>query len=238
MKAMFNTLIISIIASFSWAQTPENTVNDLPYIEVNGYAEKKVIPDEIYISITIKERQDGKDKTTIEEQESALKEGLAKMGIPLSNLMLSNANADYIKVKWSKKDVIARNQYLLKVGSAEIVGKVFNYLDEIKIQDAYISHVDHSEIIKLQKEVRIMAIKAAKKKADYLLEAIGEETGKAMIVREANTNVYRDDTYLNARNSAEIVTYSVSGQESQKKMEIEFRKIELQSRIYVKFSIK
>lgn len=236
MKALFSTLIMSIIASYSWAQTPENTVNDLSYIEVTGYAEKKVIPDEIFIAITIKERQEGKDKTTIEDQESELKEGLANMGIPLSNLMLSDANADYIRVKWSKKDVIARHQYLLKLGSAEMVGKVFSYLDEIKIQDAFISHVDHSEIIELRKEVRIMAIKAAKEKADYLLNAIGEETGTPMIVREVDANMYRQDAYLNTR-SAGVVSYSeVPVQE--KKMEIEFRKIELQSRIYVKFGIK
>ena len=54
--------------------------NDRPYIEVNGIAEKEVIPDMIYINIVIEERFSG-GKVTIEDQEKQLKEALQSLGI-------------------------------------------------------------------------------------------------------------------------------------------------------------
>ncbi|MFT6769786.1 MAG: hypothetical protein ACJAX8_002136, partial [Flavobacteriales bacterium] len=47
-------------------------------------------------------------------------------------------------------------------------------LDSLKIKNAFLSRVSHSEIETMTKEVEIEAIQNAKEKADYLLEAVGE----------------------------------------------------------------
>ena len=156
-----------------------------------------------------------------------MKEALKSIGINLDNLSLSDANANYIRVKWTKKDVITKNEYVLKVGDAITVGKVFEKLDELKIIDAKISKVSHSKIEEFKKEVRIMAIRAAKEKADYLLSAIGEQTGKPLKVYE-NSTYSIDNSNLNVRGSrSESSLYYIDGikmKQSDKDKIIQFMK--------------
>ena len=237
------TIFLLLTTTFTvFGQTTTDSETEKPYIEVTGTAEKEIIPDEIYIAITIRERHEGKEKITIDKQEADLKEALKSIGVSLDNLSLSDANANYIRVKWSKKDVITKTEYVLKVGNALTVGKVFEKLDELKIVDAYISKVSHSKLEEFKKEVRVMAIKAAKEKADYLLTAIGEQTGKAMKVYEQSPTYEIDDSNLNIRGGrSESSFYYVDGikmSESDKDKIIQFQKIKLQAAIYVKFEIK
>ena len=120
-------LCISFFYSFHYGQT--KPTEEIPYIEVNGYAEKEVIPNEIYIGITLRERMENKEKVTIEAQEKLLREALTTLSIPISNLSVADANADYVKVSWQKRDVLTKKEYQLKVGNATTVGKVFQELE-------------------------------------------------------------------------------------------------------------
>lgn len=240
MKNLRTLAVLSIIflSVGVFAQLPANNA-EIAFIEVNGTAENEIVPDEIYISITLKEREEGRDKYTIEQQETRLKQGLNALGISLDNLSLSDANANYVRVKWSGRDVLTRTEYLLKVNDAVSVGKVFEMLDEIKINDARIARVDHSKLDELKKEVRIMAIKAAKAKADYLLEAIGAETGKPLIVREMAMQI-PNEQMLNIRGqSTQSMLYEVEGLKyTDADKLIQFQKIKIRESVYVKFGIK
>lgn len=51
-----------------------------PHIDVVGTAVKEIVPDEIYLSIIIKERYEGKEKIDVESQEIQLKNSLKEMG--------------------------------------------------------------------------------------------------------------------------------------------------------------
>lgn len=231
------TLGLICISQMSFAQNHTNG-EQKPYIEVTGKAEKKIIPDEIYLSITIKERTSGKDEISVEEQEIKLRQALTDLNIPLDLLAVADAQADYIKVKWTKKDVISQSEYELKLTSAKQVAAVFSKLDEIKIDNAYISKVSHSKIKELRKEVNIEAIKNAKSKADYLLAAIGQQTGTALIINERNSesgDYYRIENRLKtsanfSRETAALNEKSIGA--------IVFKKIKLEALIYVKFEIK
>lgn len=221
------------------AQEPLHTTPDQPYITVTGSAEQEIVPDEIYISFHIKEREEGREMQTIEMQENKLKEILQSLNIPIENLSLADANANYIRIKWTKKDVISRAEYVLKVKDATELGAVFEKFDELKIEDAYILRVSHSKIETFKKEVRIMAIKAAKEKADYLLTAIGSETGKPIEVyelKDQSLNFRLEDQYLLRGNRSGGTTYHVDGIKGGKV--IQFQKIKLQAQIFVRFAIK
>jgi uncharacterized protein len=229
-------LLISLtITSFVYGQA-KTDMEEKPYIIVTGTAEQEIVPDEIYISITIREKYENKEKISIEVQEDKLKTALKEINIDLKNLFLSDANADYVKVKWKTKDVLTKKEFILKVTNATTVGEVFQQLEKIAITDADVAKVNHSKIDSLKKEVRIMAIKAAKAKADYLLAAIGEQTGKPLVVQE-NDNANHEMSMLNVRGSRSFdKEYYVDGQKVND--EIQFQKIKIQSSIYVKFSIK
>jgi uncharacterized protein YggE len=215
------------------------TGEDAPYIEVDGYAEKEIIPNEIYIGIILRERMENKEKVTIEAQEKQLREALTTLSIPISNLSVADANADYVKVSWQKRDVLTKKEYQLKLGNATAVGKVFQELEKLKIQDGYIDHVSHSAIDSLRKQVRIEAIKNAKEKADYLLNAIGQSTGNALIVSETLKDVVlrQDISRMPAKALTKISGVIVSDF-GNSPPEIEFQKIKLSYSIYTKFSIK
>jgi len=91
---------------------------------------------------------------TIEEQEEKLKAAVKSLGIDLTNFYLSDANADCVKIRWQKKDVLTKKDYTLKVSNATSVGQVFQELEKLEITDASISKVSHSKIDSLGKEVR------------------------------------------------------------------------------------
>jgi uncharacterized protein YggE len=178
MKKLYTLLFMSLcLVAFSQEQSP-------PFIDVTGTAEMEVIPDEIYIAITLRERSGNRGTQTVQEQESDLKDALRSLGLDLKRLELSDANADYIYIRWLNKKTISQSRYRFKAEDAYMVGKVFEQLDKLNIQDAYISEVSHSKIKDYEKEVQINAIKDAKDRADYLLTAIDEKRGKAMEVYE------------------------------------------------------
>ena len=79
-------------------------------------------------------------KTTLfssltEADKAKVVESLRQKGIDVSldNLTMSDVDANYVRVKWKKKDVVAKTEYVLKVGNALTVGKVFEQLDELNI---------------------------------------------------------------------------------------------------------
>jgi uncharacterized protein YggE len=238
---MKNLLFISLfITTFlTYGQTIPQKADDKPYIEVTGTAEMEVEPDQIFIRIVIKERYENRTKVEIEEQEEKMKTALKSINIDLTNLYLSDANADFVKISWRKNNLITKKEYTLKVSNATTVGKVFQELEKLEITDAYIERVSHSRIDSLRKEVRIIAIKAAKEKADYLLSAIGEKTGKPLKIMENPQQIW----YENGINSQEsntkiIVSGGIPNSYGDIENEIKFEKIKLSSSIFVKFEIQ
>jgi hypothetical protein len=166
----------------------------LPYIEVSGTAEMQVVPDEIHISIVLRERGNGNNKVSVEQQELDLKASVKALGIDTGDLSLSDAMADLVPKKFREDDVIARKGYMLKVADAEMVRKVFMELDRLQIEDAFIHHVSHSKEVEYRRTMRIAAITDAKDKADYMLAAIGERTGQALEVIETPVERKRPGT--------------------------------------------
>lgn len=229
-------LLIAILAicNLLKAQVP---VEPAPYIEIAGTAEKEIMPDEIYVSVTIRERMDGKERITLDVQEKNFKDLLKKINIDLNLLFLSDANADYVKIRYKQKDVLAQVTYTLKLSTAKMVGDLFTGLYELKIQDAYISKVSHSKMEEFKKELRIAAIKNAKEKAEYLTEAIGYKIGRPMVIYENNPVNYVAYDQMNTRMTFAENKYSESYQQAADP-EISFRKIKLEGGVYVKFEVK
>jgi hypothetical protein len=218
------------------------------FIEVTGTSETEIVPDEIFVTIILKERFDGKDKITIEKQEGDLKAGLTELNIALSNLTLNDANADYRKVKAGKKDLIAMKSFLLKLTDVGTLDKVYKKLDAQNVEDAYISKLNHTKLQEFAKENRIKAIKAAKDKVDYLLAAVGQQAGKPLLINEVENSVFNNPYQHNAyyggyyggsRDRMSNVAQSLSSADASTEdpYEISFTKIKLKSSYFVKYEI-
>lgn len=177
-----------VFALVATAQVPTKETPN--YIVVNGKAIQKVVPDEIYISIILIEG-DGRNELTIVQQEEKLKKGLTDAGIDLSNLKVVDAYGNMQNRILGKDKFKEKKEYMLMVGTALEVSKVFEVADKQGVDDVRINHVDHSKITEYRKQVRIEAIKAAKEKAEYTLDAIGQKCGTPLSIREvSNTPRY------------------------------------------------
>jgi uncharacterized protein len=209
---------------------------DKPFIEVVGNGEIEIVPNEIYISFTLKERMDGKKKISIEDQERELKRQLQKAGFDLANLSLSDASAGFVTVKRKKEEVLTSKNYIIKVVTTNEVADVFDVLDSLEALNADISRVAHSEIEKFRKEVKIIAVKAAKEKAGYLLEAIGESVGKPLMIQERESY---DDVMPIANYRMKAMSAMAESEMAPEEMpELGFQKIKLKYSVFARFEIK
>ncbi len=159
-----------------------------------------------------------------------------KLDIDLNDLQLADANSDFIKIKRKKTDVIAYKDYLLKVSNTTTLAQVFDLLDELNAFNANIQRVDHSEIKKFRKEVKMMAMVDAKEKAGYLLSAIGENLGKPISIQEReNYNEYQP---LLRKSAVMSMTQMDAGNAEESLPELSFQKIKLKYSVSARFAIK
>ena len=232
-------LVILFFTTTIFSQSISNNTN-LPFIEVTGKAETEIVPDEIYIDIRIKESVTNGKKLTIDFLETKLKNQLDQIEIPKENLSISDVNAVLSKTGWWKEEFLSIANYTLKVNGANKLKKLFEVFKKLNISEVNITRATHSNIIEIRKKNRIKAIKVAKEKADYLLNSIGEKTGKPIIVKETtndNQN-FSNANYVNQSRSYELKELVVIGYGNVKNKIVQFEKIKISSSIYVKFQIK
>ncbi|RYG35637.1 MAG: DUF541 domain-containing protein, partial [Chitinophagaceae bacterium] len=167
-------------------------------------------------------------------QEDKLLQKLKENGFDIQNLSLSGAGGELQYRVFRKDQVLTEKTLLMKVKSAGEVNKLFQLLDELGIEDAAIVKTSHSAIEKLRREVKIQAMKAAKEKADYLLTAIGEQTGKPLVIREQDNTIYPANIYSNVAVRQEAAYDKAGGLQD----EVAFTKIKIRYEIFAKFAIK
>ena len=237
MKTSLLSLLLVFVGFSLSAQI--SAIDAKPYIQINGHAENEVTPDEIYISVYILERYEGKTKITIYEQQTSLLKLLKEKGLDTDAITMSGGNASYIRIPWkTKKDVLASANYEVVVATAEDAAKVFEATDELNLSNCRISHVDHSKRDELEKEVRINAMKNAAEKADYMLEAVGSRRGGTLFVSEGNQPypVRYNENLRGARSDASYML--VDGVKMKDpEFEVSFQKIELSFYVSVRFEI-
>ena len=156
-----------------------------PTIEVTGSAETFVTPNEFTFKITLRERIENKQKVTIDQQETRLKEELAKIGIDTQKeLTVFDLRSNYVPVRKRNRDVLGAKDYRLKVYDLDKVDRLQELADTLNIDNLDLIETTHTELARLRRDTKMEAVKAAKTKADYMLGAIGESAGKALFIKE------------------------------------------------------
>lgn len=239
MKKMLMALCV-VLNTFVYAQTGEKNFIDQNYIEVTGTAELEIVPDEIYLQILIHE-DELKGNTKIDDVEKQMIETLTNLGLDVKNNLKIIDLSGNLKNYFIKSDAFYRTkEYELKVADAETAGKVFLALEPLQISSISVSRVDHSELEKYRQEVKVDAVKAAHDKAGMLAQAIGQEAGRAIYIREIDGgNILRFESIQQERLMVSNIVRSLPGVESQYKApNIEFEPISLRYSILVRFELK
>lgn len=231
-KCVFAALVAGALISVS--AFPASAQEAYPsYVQVNGRADKEIEPNEIYVSITINEK-DSKGKVSVEEQERRMLSELRALGIDTKEqLKVSDMSSSLMR----RSKAATTKNYQLKLGAAAEVDAVYARLTEAGITDLYISKVTHSDIKKLREQVRVEAMQNARQTAAALAEAVGQTVGKAFYIFDNN---YGESPVVLRASKAMYVNYA--GAESMDAAEeesgLEFQKIKLSYSVSAKFVLE
>ncbi|NOU59955.1 SIMPL domain-containing protein [Marinifilum caeruleilacunae] len=230
MKKSIVILFALLIALYANAQNQKNFI-DQNYIEVKGVAEMEIAPDEIYLNIVLDEK-DTKNKESIEQLEQKMFKALEKAGVDLEKQLSVSDFASNIKFHFLKRSNILKSKiFELLLHDSNTLAKVFVELEKIKISNVSIVRMDHSEIEKYRKQVKVNAIKAGKEKAVALTEAIGQEVGKAIYINE-NASHFRND-YSNSA----IRIRGAASMGAMKTPNLDLQKIKLEYTVQLRFEL-
>jgi uncharacterized protein YggE len=212
-------------------------------INVAGLAEMEVVPDEIFVIVELREYdKKGGGKTDIDIIKNEFLKAALGVGIPETDLSVQGYQGwdgnywIYRKNKKRNPDLKASISYQVKLSSTKKMDELVQKLDDEATQNFFISRVSHSRLQEFKKQLKIQAVKAAKEKAIYLADAIGEKAGEALTINEPNEIgvVYPHPPVYANRMMKEQATDA--GQQQQ--ANIDFKKIKLQFELNATVSLK
>ncbi len=230
------------LAMTTWAQQTDNKP-PVKKIEVNGSAEIEITPDEIFLNISLREYNKNKStKVDISTLEKQLQKAVADAGLPKESLTIENVYGSNYDWFWRKKkndqDFIARKQYRLKLSKLDKVNSILFAVDAEGIENVNIASFNHTKMDQFRKEAKIKALQAAKEKAGYMLDGIGEKINGVLEVQEIPT-----DNYSDARPMANVMTGKMAGSVSRDYVaesipDIDFKTIKVRAEVRAVFAIK
>ena len=194
MKTRALALVISLLATFSLqAQTNER------YIEVTGTSEIEIVPDKIHYLIEIREyfeeEFDGKSKpeeyrtkVPLSKIEQGLRKVLAETGIP-QNAIRTQEVGDY----WRQQgqDFLVSKQLDITLTDFNQINEIVSRIDTKGVHNMRIGELENKDMLAYHQKGKIEALKAAQKKAAYLVEALGKRLGGVIrIVEQESGNAF------------------------------------------------
>jgi len=201
-------------------------------IEVTGIAEQEVTPDIINVSISLKEYLDGKKKITISQLESQLEKAVAEAGIAKEDFTINSLFSwNNATEKKKNPDFLASKQYGIKFRDLNKFDQILSKVDPKGIQSTNIDSYDYSKINALKNELKLKALLAARDKATFLVNGLGDKLGGAINIVENDNSSFpqpRNVMYMSKAMNADVA------QES----DIDFKKIKLSFQIQAVFEIK
>lgn len=168
------------------------------YIEVTGTSEMEIVPDKIHYLIEIreyfKEEFDGKSKpeeyrtkVPLAEIEQGLREALANSGIP-QNTIRTQEIGDY----WRQQgqDFLVSKKFDITLTDFNQINEIVKRIDTKGIHTMRIGELENNDMPAYHQKGKIEALKAARRKATYLVEALGKRLGEVIrIVEKDSGNV-------------------------------------------------
>ncbi|MBQ7878720.1 MAG: SIMPL domain-containing protein [Bacteroidaceae bacterium] len=172
------TVIMALMPTDVAAQTTQQ-----PYIDMQANVEREVTPDELYISITIKE-SDYKGKKSLADMQEAMLGVLKRNRIDVPECLTLDFMGSNVSYKIFSSRMIPKSQarYILKLNDAAIMQKIIYDLEDANISNIELEETKYTKEDELKTELGIEAMKKAQSQAIALAGAIGQEIGKAISI--------------------------------------------------------
>ena len=187
MKNMISLKKIACFA-FIWISIQSGlaqTTDTRKIIEVTGSAEMSIQPDEVEIAITLYDK-----RSEFEKREDEFIKICKKYNTDESQLSFKTANSgwggwDNWWYWWYYRSASDLTQtYRIKVTNKNNLLDFVKELNKTWVRNITIGTTTNKDLQTYRKEVKKEAIKMAKEKASYLLEAIDEKIGSVISVEE------------------------------------------------------
>ena len=235
LKQIASLLAIAIIAFAPIKVTAQG--ENTPYIDQNAKAERKVTPDELFLSITISEK-DNKGKSTVEEQQDLMIKELQKEGIDVERNLTLNFMGSEISYTAFRRNINPRTSatYTLKLTNAATMQKVISKLEANGITNTQLVKTNYSKADELYKELGIEAMKKAQAQAAALAGAIEQNIGRALSINSwtSSTAGAQPRLYKSRSNTLEEAVLATDSTEPQ----IEVGEITYTVNVNVRFLLK
>ena len=187
MKNRFLLSAICLLAVLSMqAQANER------YIEVIGTSEIEIVPDKIHYLIEIREyfeeEFDGKSKpeeyrtkVPLSEIEQGLMEVLGGAGVP-QNAIRTQEVGDY----WRQQgqDFLVSKKFDITLTDFNQINEIVKRIDTKGVYTMRIGELENNDMLAYHQKGKIEALKAAQRKAAYLVEALGKRLGGVIRIVE------------------------------------------------------
>ncbi len=241
MKQIFCIAILVFLINLVSGQQVTDKVSPFPKtITVTGSSEMEITPDEIYVVVDLQEYQKkGQDKTSIEKIKSAFLQKCKALGIPDSAITIASYYGynNYWQKKKEQIQLYSSISYQVKFSNSIDIDKLVNTLDDEATQNFRIIKTTHSNIKEFRKQLKILAIKAAKEKGIYLTEAIDEKLGEAVTISEQDETGYYN-FFANQYQFANSYSNTQAAGPGNSDAATDFSKIKLRLEVNVVFALK
>lgn len=230
MKKGMIALTALMVSAGVFAQT--KSFLDVPYLETSSQVDTLVVPDKIYLSILIQEK-DSKGRVSVEEQENKMAQRLKALGIDIEKqLVIKDLSSNFKKYFLRQKEVLKSKEYSLMVDSGKKAGEVMVALEQLDIANASLERTEYSKMDELELILKGRAIKKAKKKALAMTRPLGQNLGSALHIVD-NSQPY----YPRYNQPVRMEMKAMAADSQGEPLDIDFEKIKVESMVSVKFAL-
>ncbi len=203
-------------------------------IEVSGSAEIELAPDEIYLSVGLREYMKDRNKVRMDEIDAHFWDVVNALKIDKKDISIEGASGYYDWDYWRHRqgEFLASKTYIIKLSDMTKYNQLMQKLDDKGINHVYMQRTDHSKMEEYRQKVKIQALKAAKEKARLMLESIGEQLGEVLYIKET-ANDYHYPMYKNM-----MANMAMDGNAEAAAPSADVQKIKLRFEVMATFRIK
>lgn len=224
MKRLFVVIVLCVLSCY--AATAQ--MNETPCVEVAGYAFVEVEPNEIWLRITIEEKDPNANEKLYEKEKMLFKQlGRLKVDIKSSLFVESYSGNSY-----KRNGTILSKSYKLRLSDADMVKKTFDALNIIGINKVLVLSTSRNDVSELKSKLRVEAMRNAKARATELAQAIEQSIGSAIYINDYNSDsspIMLRSVNKSLTMGADVVDEVVGSPE--------FSNIKLEYRVTVKFRL-
>lgn len=199
MKTLVLSLFLSVWAAWPAAAQSFSLTDGIPpvrYIEVTGSSELEVDPDEIILSIYIREYweeefdrrskpEDYRTKVPLERIETRVTQALIAAGVRQEDISVQDVGES---LRERGRDFLMGKQYQVRVYDFATVNRILRAGNLRGVESFQIAELKNKDIARYREKGKILALQAAREKAQYLLEAAGKRLGDILFIIEPDEN--------------------------------------------------